>query len=40
MKDIHVLKANPVVSLLVHDSCNLATDIRQAMAVSVSAFRR
>lgn len=34
------LKANPVVSLLVHNSGNLATDIRQDMAVSVSTFRR
>lgn len=30
------LKQNPSVSLLVHNSSNMATDIRQAMAVTVS----
>lgn len=30
------LKQNPSVSLLVHNSANMATDIRQAMAVTVS----
>jgi general stress protein 26 len=30
------LKRNPSVSLLVHNSANMATDIRQAMAVTVS----
>ena len=30
------LKQNPAVSLLVHNSSNMATDIRQAIAVTVS----
>ncbi|BBO70078.1 hypothetical protein DSCA_40080 [Desulfosarcina alkanivorans] len=30
------LKLNPSVSLLVHNSANMATDIRQAMAVTIS----
>jgi len=30
------LKLNPLVSLLVHNSSNMATDIRQAIAVTVS----
>ena len=30
------LKQHPAVSLLVHNSANMATDIRQAMAVTVS----
>ena len=32
------LKQNPSVSLLVHNSSNMATDIRQAIAVTVSGI--